>query len=74
MPPPLSAGPPPPLPPPLPEEGYQVTTTPIARVPVENLPQASYYIPDAFGGHIISPDGIVPANPKVFLENVNLQA
>ena len=67
MPPPLLVGQPPlpSLPPP--EVGYQVIA-----VPKGNPPQGSYYVPDAYGGHIISSDSIAPANPEVFLENVNL--
>ena len=51
-----------------------MTTAPVVRVPVEDLPQASYHVLDAYGGHIISFDSFALANPEVFLENVNLQA
>ena len=41
---------------------------------VGNLPPGSYNVPNAYGGHIISPDGIVPANPEVFIETVSMKA
>ena len=72
MSPPLLVGPPPQIPPQPPEEGFQMIAA--LADPVGNPSPGSYHVPNAYGGHIISPDGITPANPEVFLENVSLKA